>query len=149
MVLISRIRSWHLLALYLIVIWLSILVWCLLRDLLRKVVHRHGRIRRSPIILHLRYLTLHALIDFISRGESYVLKGKVVMCALCITVLIVCTAIKNTLNSFMRFLLLFACRLGFWGCPLFWMCGFIFTFTFLGFWIFATLDSFYFLGNLS
>ena len=148
-VLIDRIWPWHLLALYLIVIWLSIVVWCLLRDILRKILHSNGRIHRSPIILHLRYLTLHALIHFISRSKSYVLKGEVVMCALCITMLMVSTAIENSLNSFMRFLLLFACRLSFWRCPFSRMCGFIFAFSFFGFLIFTTFDSFYFLGNLS
>ena len=124
-------------------------MWCLLRDLLRKILHSNGWIHRSPIILHLRYLALHTLINFISRSESYVLKGEVVMCALCITVLMVSIAIENTLNSFMSFLLLFACRLSFWWCPFSRMCGFIFAFSFLGFLIFTTLDSFYFLGNLS
>ena len=148
-VLINRIWSWNLLALYLIVIWLSILMGCLLRDLLRKILHSYGRIHRSNIVLHLWYVTLHLLICFITWGESYILKGEVVMCTLCVTVLLVSMAIQNALKCFMRFLSLFASRLSFWWSPFSWMSCFVFALSFLSFKIFTTLDSFYFLGNFS
>ena len=90
----DRIRSRHLLLRpVLIVVRLPVLLRSVLGDELRHVLHGHGRVHRTMHRIHIWSVALHALMSFLSRGESDIFECQVLVRAPGVDVLLIDSSI--------------------------------------------------------